>query len=191
MSGYRDLMQEAYLAHRNFKDEWNNWRSGKLKKAKKTKGNVEPESVANARNNFFQKLNVLYDSKIYPLEKKFRDNPKSAIDELIEFLSIDITAHRCGYAKEVFLQWLKNIELTSKEIEQFQQVAIKVCETDNVRREFRRWCRLMIKLADEEFVLKLKHLLESEDRYSQMKSKWMIDLIQKHRADLRELARNK
>lgn len=186
MFGYRDSMQEAYLAHKNFKDEWSNWRNGKLKKTKKSSGNLEPESVMNARNKFLQKLGVLYELKIYSLEKKFRDNPKSAIDELIEFLSVDIMAHRCGYAKEVFLKWLKNIELTSNEVEQFQQVAIKVCETDNIRREFRRWCRLMIKLADEEFILKLKQLLKSENHYSRIKSKWMIDLIQKHRADLRE-----
>lgn len=181
-------MQEAYLAHRNFKDEWNNWQSGKLKKTKKSSGNVEPESVRNARNNFFQKLDALYSSKLEPLEKKFRANPKSAIDELVEFLSVDITAFRCGYAKEVFLQWLKHTELTSKEIKQFQQIAIKMCETNNVRREFRRWCRLMIKLADVDFVAELKSLSESENHLARIKSKWMIKLIQKHRTDLKKTA---
>ncbi len=110
-------MREASLAHKSFKQEWSDWRNGKLKKHKKTKGNVEPESVTKARNDFNQKLDLLYSLKIGPLKKKFRDNPHSATAELAEFLSVDIPAFRCGYAKEVFLQWLKNVELTAGEIE--------------------------------------------------------------------------
>lgn len=185
MFGYQELMRETYSAHKNFKDEWSDWSNGKLKKDKKSKGNVEPESVTKARNEFFRKLDVLYSLKIEPLEKKFRDDPHSATAELIEFLSVDIPAFRCGYAKEVFLQWLKNVELTTGEIKQFQQVALKMCETNNVRREFRRWCRLMIKLADEDFVLKLKSFVKSDELFTQLKAKWMLELIEKHRTDLR------
>lgn len=165
MFGYQNLMQEAYLAHENFKNEWKDLRDGKLKKDKKAKGSLEPESVTKLRDDFFQKLNVLYGTKIEPLEKKFRDDPILAMEELIEFLSVDIPAFRCGYAKEVFLQWLKNTELSSKEIKQIQQIALKMCETDNVRREFRRWCRLMIKLADVNFVLKLKNISKSKNLF--------------------------
>ena len=186
MFGYQSLMQETYLAHEDFKKEWKDWRNGNLKKDKKGTGCLEPVKVTAARDNFDHKLDALYGSKIEPLEKKFLDNPKSAMDELIEFLSTDITAFRCGYAKEIFLQWLKNTEISAKEIKQLQQVAIKMCETNNVRREFRRWCRLAIKLADKEFILELMQLLKSENVYTRIKSRWMIELIQKHRLDLRK-----
>lgn len=185
MFGYYELMQEAFSAHKNFKQEWSDWRNGKLKKDKKAKGNAEPESVTKARNKFFQKLDILYNLKIEPLEKKFRDSPHSATAELAEFLSVDIPAFRCGYAKEVFLQWLKNVELTAGEIKQFQQVALKMCETDNIRREFRRWCRLMIKLADIDFVLKLQNLVKSDKLFTRLKANWMLELIERHRTDLR------
>ncbi|MGI8788064.1 MAG: hypothetical protein ACR2HG_09920 [Pyrinomonadaceae bacterium] len=191
MFGYQNLMQEAYLAHENFKNEWKNLRDGKLKKDKKAKGSLEPESVTKLRDDFLQKLNVLYGTKIEPLEKKFRDDPILAMEELIEFLSVDIPAFRCGYAKEVFLQWLKNTELSSKEIKQIQQIALKMCETDNVRREFRRWCRLMIKLADVNFVLKLKNISKSKNLFPRIKSKWMLEMIEQQRLDLRRLIKIK
>lgn len=187
MFGYQTLMQESYLAHKQFKDELKLWQSGKTKKNKRAKGNAEPESVKDARNNFLLKIDNLYGLKIEPLEVKFRQNPKRAFDELIEFLSVDIAAFRCGYAKECFLRWLKNTELSSTEVVRLQQVAIKMCETDNVRREFRRWCRLMIKLADAEFVQQLESLLQNENKFTRLKSKWMIELIQKHRIDLKDL----
>lgn len=184
MSNLRDLMEETHSAHKNFKKEWEDWRNGKLKKNKKAKGTTEPESVKNARDEFFRKLDVLYSLKLEPLEKKFRSDPHSAISEVAEFLTIDIPAHRCGYAKEGFLQWLKNVELTAAEIELFQRISLKICETDNIRREFRRWCRLMIKLADEEFILNLKSLMKSDELFTRLKSRWMFDSIRKHRSDL-------
>lgn len=178
MSRFQTLMHETYLAHKNFKDKLRKWEINDKNLRS------EPKLVAVARNVFFQQLDLLYSLKIEPLERKFKETPSSTIDELIEFLSIDIAAHRCGYAKEVFLQWLKKYEFSTEEIEKFQQLALKVCEMNSFRREFRRWCRLMIKIADADFILRLRRLLKSDNHYAQIKSKWMIEMIQRHRADL-------
>lgn len=86
MFGYYELMNETYSAHKNFKQAWADWRNGKLKKDKKAKGNVEPESVTKARNEFFEKNDALSNLKIHPLEKKFRENPHFAIAELRIFV---------------------------------------------------------------------------------------------------------
>jgi hypothetical protein len=185
MYGYHQLMKESYLAHKFFKNEWADWRNGRLKKSKALNGNVEPESVTKARNEFLQRNDELFVLKLYPLEKNLRENPHSAFAELVEFLSVDVAAFRCGYAKEVFLQRLKQIELTASETKEVQQIALKMCETENVRREFRRWTRLMIKLADEQFVFKLEKLVISDNYFAKLKAKWMIEMIQKHHSDLR------
>lgn len=187
MSDYQQLMSEAYSANQNFKKEWSDWRNGKLKKSKKkkTSGNFEPESVTKARNDFWQKNDLLFVRKILPLEEKLRADFHSAFAELIEFLSVDIPAFRCGYAKEIFLQLLKQNDLTKAEIEDVQQVALKMCETENVRREFRRWCRLIIRFADEDFILKLQTVAENKHLFPQLKSKWMIEALKKHRPDLK------
>jgi len=185
MSGYRQLMRETDSAHTHFKNEWKNWQNGRLKKSTKEQGNSEPESVTEARNDFFQKLDILY-GKLEPLEKRFRENPNSAFAEICEFLAVDITAFRGGYAKEFFLQKLKQLELSTGEKEKVKEIALKYCETKNVRREFRRWCRLMIKIADFRFVSELEKNLESDNNFARFKSRWMLELIEKHRTDLRK-----
>lgn len=182
MYGYQQLMQETNLAYKNFNDEFNNWRKSRSNKDKKESS--EPESVIKARNKVYQKLDVLYGSKIEPLERKFNDDPSSAIDELFEFLSIDIPAFRSGYAKEVFLQRLKKVCLSAGEREKLKSIALKYCETENVRREFRRWCRLMIKNADPQFIEELEKNLKSDNNFARFKSRWMLKLILNHRADL-------
>lgn len=188
MSSYRELMRDLHEANREFKDEWNDWWNKKIKptekkKLKKLKGR-EPESVTVARDKFYVALNRLYEMQLAPLAIAFRENPSSSADDVIEFLAVDITAHRCGYAKEWFLTKLKSVELTSSQKLKLQQIALNLCESYYFRREINYWSRLMIKLADKDFVNKLNALSNSSNRYAQIKAKWLIDKILHHRKDL-------
>ena len=188
MSDYRNLMRELHKAHQEFKKEWKDWRNGNVKstekkKHKKLKGQ-EPETVTIARDKFYDALNRLYDTQLIPLEIAFRQNAPTATDDVIEFLSVDITAHRCGYAKEWFLTKLKSVELTSSQKLKLQQIVLELCESYNFRREINYWGRLMIKLANQDFVEKLYALSNSSNRYAQVKSKWLLDKILHHRKDL-------
>jgi len=162
MSSYRELMCDLHKADQEFKKKLNDWRSGKVKPAEKKKlkklEGREPESVIVARDKFWNALNHLFDTQLIPLEIAFRENPSSVADDVIEFLSIDITAHRCGYAKEWFLTKLKSVELTFAQKHKLQQIALDLCESYNFRREINYWSRLMIKLADEDFANKLNTL---------------------------------
>ena len=107
---YKELMQNSFATHQKFKEVWNLWKSGKLKDAKGIKPHTEPTLVSDARNLFFEQNDLLYTQKLEPLEQKFNVNHKDSLDEVIEFLSVDITAFRCGYAKEVFLQRLQDLK---------------------------------------------------------------------------------
>ena len=179
-------MQEVYAAHQKFTTDFYDWWNKSPEKNKKPGERLEPESITRARDEFFLKHDALFGRKIEPLEKKFREDPNSAIDELMEFLAVDIPAFRCGYAKEVFLQELKKVELSAADAEKLKQIAIKYCETQNVRREFRRWCRLMVVFADERFVSRLEGNLESDNRCARFKSRWMLNLIKQQRVELRK-----
>ncbi len=181
-------MRELHKAHREFKKEWNDWRNEKIKPTEKEKLNKlkgrESEAVSIARDKFYVALNRLYDTQLQPLEIAFRENPLSAADDVIEFLSVDITAHRCGYAKEWFLTKLKSVELKTSQKLKLQQTALDLCESYNFRREINYWSRLMIKLADQNFINKLNALSNSSNRYAQIKAKWLLDKILHHRKDL-------
>lgn len=185
MSSYRELMQEVYRTHQNFRREWRDWKEGKLSRSEKSRLNGhEPETVTLARNRFFIALDFLYDTKLVPLEAKFQTQSLSAVDEIIEFLSVDIMAHRCGYAKEFFLTKLKRLELSSEQKQKLKQISLDLCEVYNFHREFRRWSRLAVKIADEDFLWELKKLSESSNKYAVIKSKWMIETLIRHRKDL-------
>lgn len=186
MSDFNTLMQESFDAHQNFKRVWRDWRSGKLKDAKGVKPHSEPQSVIVARNKFLSSNGRLFSSKIEPLERKFRENPKDSLREVIEFLSTDISAFRCGYAKEYFLKLLKQTEFSKAQIGEIQNLLIKVCETNSIRCEFRRWCSLAVKIADKDFVVKLENLVESESYFTRTKSKWILRIINQNRLDLRK-----
>ena len=191
MSNLKEMMQETYLAQQNFRDEWKKWRSGKIKrkrskKDKRKNGETEPQSVTEARNVYFQALDKLFQTKIYPLEIKFRENPHLVLDEVLEFLATDILVFRCGYAKGEFIDLLKKAELNADEINKVQAVALQVCESEHIRREFRRWCKLMNKIADKEFVLNLQNLLKHQNKKVQLKTKWGLEMIQKNNPELRK-----
>jgi hypothetical protein len=185
MNDFEVLMRELHKAHRNFQNEWRRWCASELtRKEKQELISHEVESVTIARNMMLAALDKLFDTKIYPLESELRTNPQSAADKIIEFLSVDIPAFRCGYAKEFLLARLKYIELNPAQKQRLRQIALNTCEAYNFRREFRRWCRLMIVLADRDFTERLINLTKSGNRYAQIKSKWMLDTIFRHRKDL-------
>ena len=185
MSSYRELMEKLRQAGQSFHREWRDWQEGKLSHREKLRlKGLEPENVTLARNKFYEALNLLYDTKLNPLDTKSQTNPPSAVDEIIEFLSVDVLAHRCGYAKEFLLTKLKSVELSLEQKLNLQQISITFCEVNNFHREFRRWCRLAIKIADENFLRELKNLSESSNEYAVIKSKWMIETLIRHRKDL-------
>lgn len=178
-------MQKSLTAHQNFKNVWRDWRSGKLKDAKGVKPHTEPKSVREARNKFLAANDELFNLRIEPLEKRFKVDASESLDEVLEFLSIDLSAFRCGYAKEFFLKWLKQTNFSVNEIEKIKSLIIEVCETKSFRREFRRWCRLAIKIADENFVERLQKVTKDENHFARVKSRWILEAIRQNRLDLR------
>jgi hypothetical protein len=185
MSDFKTPMRELHKAHRDFKSEWQRWRNGELTRKEKKESNAyEPASVSAARKSMLTALDRLFVSQIYPLETELRSNPSSAADKIIEFLRVDIPAFRCGYAKEFLLSKLKTVELTEEQKQSLREIALEVCEANHFRREFRRWCRLMIVLADKALTEKLIKLAESPNRYAERKASWMLETIFRHRPDL-------
>ena len=177
------LMESSLRTHREFKRQYSLWENGKL--SAKYPHSEAPE-VTTARDDWWRANNILFSTKLGPLEIAFRDRPHDAFDELCCFLATDIPAFRCGYAKELFLQRLKGIQFTTRERKKLSDIALFYCTTDTVRREFRRWCRLMVKIADEEDLKRLKGITESASGISRVKADWMLTTIIQHRLDLRE-----
>lgn len=125
---------------------------------------MEPAEVKEARNAFFKANDELWNKLLYPLQSRFHTNSESTVDELLDFLEVDIPAFRCGYLKEHFLERLKSVDLTDYQKLRLQKIALGLCKNDTVRREFRRWVNLMRKNADRDFVIQLRDMLATSSQ---------------------------
>src|SRR5687768_11372762 len=101
----RALMQELHDAHRHFRQEWDKWWGNGVK-------SPEPDKVKKARDRFWDALNRLFDEQLEPLHSSFKSDREKTVDAVIDFLEIDVPAHRCGYEKEKYLRKLKAVTLS-------------------------------------------------------------------------------
>ena len=177
-NGFRELMQNLYIAHQDFKKAWAMQHRSKSKDKK-------PSEVDLTRNKFCDELNLLFQTKLDPLRQAFLTGSVAAVDDVIDFLAVDIPAFRCGYEKEWYLRRLKSLPLTEAQQERLKTIALDLCRKPDYRREFSDWAKLMITLADETFVDELQSLLESSDEFVRKKVKRMLAVIVQNRKDLK------
>ncbi|HEX8747461.1 MAG TPA: hypothetical protein VF717_09690 [Pyrinomonadaceae bacterium] len=175
-------MEQLYLAHKEFQKEWAAWRRVGLT------GN-EPIAVTSSRNRFWAAFQFLFETRLRPLRQSFSSGEPHAIDEVLDFLEIDIPAFRCGYEKEWYFRHLKSAKLDEKHRLRLSRLALLSCSSQNYRREFWDLAKLMIKLADVNFVEELQTLSESSSEFERKKSSRMLRVILENRKDLREYAK--
>lgn len=173
----RHLLQDVYNTHVEFHKE--------IAKGHRwvEKGRERSEIVV-ARARFHDSLNILFVSKLDPLRNSFLADPQSSVDEVIDFLEIDIPAFRCGYEKEWYLRKLKSIELSEYQCNRLRIIAFTLIGDMKFRREFRDWCRLMAVLANKVFLEQLQVFSTNENYHVKQKANWMIDSIINTRRDL-------
>jgi hypothetical protein len=175
---FLEPMQNLYVAHRNFKKAWATQHRAKLKDKK-------PLEVDLTRNKFWDALNLLFQTKLAPLRQTFLTDSISAIDDVIDFLAVDIPAFRCGYEKEWYLRRLKSLPLNEAQKARLKTIALDLARKPDYRREFYDWAKLMIVLADENFIAELQPLLESSDEFVRKKVERMMKVILENRKDLK------
>ena len=159
-NAYKVLMERSWRTHEHFHKLFFEYfhRCGGREK--------EPANVTEARKIFFNANDELWNKLLYPLQSKFHADSETAIDEVIDFLEVDIPAFRCGYLKEHFLERLKAVKLSDGHKIRLRKIALELCKNDTVRREFRRWVNLMRQLADHDFIVELRKQItcDSEPR---------------------------
>jgi hypothetical protein len=177
LTSYETLMKEVYESHKEFKRLW------ALLPEPVAKQRDTPKIVA-ARNRFINACDKLWYLRLAPLGARFKKSPAEAVDEIIDFLEVDIPAHRCGYEKEYYLQHLKAVPITERQKVRLQNILLKLCSHDEYRREMRRWGRLMINLADDAFVTSLAGIVENKPWPAHRKAAYILSMILENRKDL-------
>ncbi len=82
------------------------------------------------------------------------------VEPAIRFLKADIYEFRSGYLKEYLWRYLNRVPLTNRQSERLLQVA-RMYLARQMTREFRSMCRLVHRIADEQFIIDVKNLAES------------------------------
>lgn len=82
------------------------------------------------------------------------------VEPAIRFLKADIYEFRSGYLKEYLWRYLNRVPLSNRQSERLLQVA-RMYLARQMTREFRSMCRLVHRIADEQFIIDVKNLAES------------------------------
>ncbi len=176
-NAYKVMMKRLFDAQTNFHSYWDSWlRRGQC--------GEEPLELSEARKEFLQAENELWEKLLFPLQEKFAGDPASAVDDVIDFIEVDIPAFRCGYVKERFLRRLKSVQLTEGQQSRLRNIAVTMCKKGRLTREFRYWVRLMNLLANSDFVSELREIALTDSERSRYAANIMLKSIASQRTDL-------
>ena len=82
------------------------------------------------------------------------------VEPAIKFLKADVYESRSGYLKEYLWRYLNRVPLSDRQSRRLIEVARKYLAR-RMTREFRSMCRLVHRIADEEFIIEVQSLAES------------------------------
>lgn len=182
VKSYRELMQSVHDAHVSSKRafrEIGSWKSNDKKGVAKAKKLLE---------EFKEQYRAL-DVRLAPLVNTIRPGNEFLVDEVLEFLAVDILAFGCGYAKETCYRRLKHVQLSTSQIERIKDIALERCTSNEYRREDSELRRLATRIADLEFLQKIEGIpAENGSRVAGHKER-MIEAILAGRKDLKDALR--
>ena len=182
LKSYRELMQNVHDAHALSKEAFREIGSWKSK---------DETAVAKARKlleEFKEKYRAL-DVRLTPLVETIRPGNEFLVDEVLEFLAVDVLAFGCGYAKEKCYRRLKHVELSPSQVGRIKEIALKRCASNEYRRDDAELRRLVAKIADLEFLEKIAAIpAESGSRVAGHKER-MIEAVLAGRKDLKDTLR--
>jgi len=153
----------------------------------------DEKAVAKARKllEAFKEHQKALDARLTPLTETIRPGNEHAIDEALGFLAVDILAFGCGYAKEKCYRRLKHVKLSPSQIGKIKEIALSRCASNEYRREDAELRRLIVKIADVEFLEKIAAIAAHDGSRVAGHKERMIRAVLDGRKDLRDELKRK
>ncbi len=190
----RQIMLQIQDAHRDHMQVWNKVRSEYLvSKGFQDWREAPHEIVWEANGPAYETARPHWNRMAASMESlfgllpfdDFYDGDSKSIDAILDFLEVDVLAFRCGYIKAGVYRQLKSVELNEKQSERLRNHCLQVCQMKNWLREFEELSRLMIKLANREFVRQIEVLQgQKYGGYTNRKALALRKKLGHHRPDL-------
>lgn len=184
----RDLL-EFYRDHvHQVKRDWylasSRW-SDKLGSAALSEIRMRAEKDVHDMHPEFTKKSDLLWSMIPSLDELKEGAPRD-IENALNFCEIDVLAFQTGYVKASIYQVLKRLDFTKAQKVRICRLGLLYVEWPGQRREMRELARLLIVMADENFVLELSKISENSlDKDKSRKANIILYKILNSRMDLR------
>lgn len=109
-----------------------------------------------------------------------RRGNRKAIDDALLFLEVDPWYFRSGYLKEMLIDSLKRAPLTKDDKARIRNIIISVAGGRN-RREFRRFCKLAVKVTSDKFEQMIDQLAKEHDPKSSGKFSYLLQYLKQHK----------
>ena len=182
-------------AHQRFVEVWETAKAEELRR----RGLRPEESLALPAEELWQVNNVAYTAAARDAAERDRllrelfgllppdpaTTDANGIDAILEFLEVDVLAHRCGYTKAWYYHRLKRVQLTPKQVERLRRHCLDVCSAKGNRPEISKLARLMVRHADARLITDLSALVKGKSEFARRKARKVLQVILNGRPDLR------
>jgi hypothetical protein len=189
------LMTNIADAHQRFVEVWETAKAEELRR----RGLRPEESLALPTEELWQVNNVAYTAAARDAAERDRllrelfgllppdpaTTDANGIDAILEFLEVDVLAHRCGYTKAWYYHRLKRVQLTPKQVERLRRHCLDVCSAKGNRPEISKLARLMVRHADAPLITDLSALVKGKSEFARRKARKVLQVILNGRPDLR------
>lgn len=189
------LMTNIADAHQRFVEVWETAKAEELRR----RGLSPDESLALPTEELWQVNNVAYTAAASDAAERDRllrelfgllppdpaTTDANGIDAILEFLEVDVLAHRCGYTKAWYYHRLKRVQLTPKQVERLRRHCLDVCSAKGNRPEISKLARLMVRHADAPLITDLSALVKGKSEFARRKARKVLQVILNGRPDLR------
>ena len=189
------LMTNIADAHQRFVEVWETAKAEELRR----RGLRPEESLALPAEELWQVNNVAYTAAAREAAERDRllrelfgllppdpaTTDANGIDAILEFLEVDVLAHRCGYTKAWYYHRLKRVQLTPKQVERLRRHCLDVCSAKGNRPEISKLARLMVRHADARLITDLSALVKGKSEFARRKARKVLQVILNGRPDLR------
>ncbi|HEV8545190.1 MAG TPA: hypothetical protein VGQ64_02755 [Candidatus Limnocylindrales bacterium] len=144
--------------------------------ADRFRGAAERARWEDAAREWRDALALVYPPDFDDKLERLRAGKPDGVEMGIRFLEIDPWSFRTGYAKETILHFLKRAPLDEDQARRLRAVVRHAVDVGD-RREFRGYCKVARRVADDGLRSDLLTRLRSSDRGVARRALWVLDAV--------------
>ncbi len=180
---YTKLLLRVCDAHREFQADWRKYRPS----------HSASETYRLAHDTYYAREKAVADlfQRLAATDNAFLRGEAEAIDEVLDFLEIDIPAFRAGYVREWYYRRLKRLPLSEGQTNRIKNLGMALLTQPDYRREWTELARLLIRVADEDLIASLAKLIQSDaSQFVQRRARLVLERILNQRHELKAFTKN-